>query len=313
MKVLIVCSKNSGKIAPFILDQTDALIEAGQIIDFFTIQGRGVRGYIKNLGLLKKKIREYKPELIHAHYGMSGLLANLQRKVPVVCTYHGSDINLSKVYPISKVAMFLSVHTIFVSQKNSEKSSLKKNFSLIPCGVDMQLFKSIDKTEARLKLELSLDKKIILFSGAFHDQIKNAALAQKAVSFMLDTELIELKGYTREQVVLLMNAADVALMTSFSEGSPQFIKEAMACNIPIVSVPVGDVSEVIQGIDGCYLCSYEVSDVKEKLRLALNFGKQTNGRERILEIGMDSESVTKRIVEVYKNVINERSILNTNH
>jgi glycosyltransferase involved in cell wall biosynthesis len=103
-----------------------------------------------------------------------------------------------------------------------------------------------------------------------------------------------------------MNAADVALMTSFSEGSPQFIKEAMACNLPIVSVPVGDVSEIMNHIDGCYICTYQKEDVAEKLKMALDFGKRTNGRHRILELGLDSETVAKKIIEVYQQ-------LTTNH
>jgi len=105
---------------------------------------------------------------------------------------------------------------------------------------------------------------------------------------------------------LLMNAVDVVLMTSFSEGSPQFIKEAMACNCPIVSVPVGDVPDVINEVEGCYISTYEAADIVAKLKQALKLEKRTEGRNRIIELGLDSETVAKRILEVYNRTINDK-------
>jgi glycosyltransferase involved in cell wall biosynthesis len=305
MKVLIVCSKNSGKIAPFIVEQVDALITEGLVCEYFTIQGKGIGGYLKNRKLLIRKIREFQPDIIHAHYGLSGLLANTQRKVPVVTTYHGSDINMQLVFILSRINMFLSAFNIFVSQKNIDKSNQKRNFALIPCGVDTNLFYPMDKSEVRKHFGFDVNEKIILFAGAFNNKVKNGELAQKAVAVLPDVQLIELKGYTRNEVALLMNAVDACLMTSFTEGSPQFIKEAMACNCPIVSVSVGDVPEVIEGVEGCYLSSYNELELIEKIKTALNFEKQTNGRYRIAELGLDSKLVATKIYEKYKFVQNE--------
>ncbi|NDP22042.1 MAG: glycosyltransferase family 4 protein [Paludibacter sp.] len=315
MRVLIVCSKNSGHIAPFITDQAEALKREEVEIDFYTVEGKGLIGYLKNFRLLKKKVKAFKPDIIHAHYGLSGLLANLQRKIPVVTTYHGSDINDDNVFRLSKIAIKLSAANIFVSEKNLRKAHLtpgpspqgegnrkKSKSSLIPCGVDIDLFKPIDKTEARKELKLEASKKYVLFAGAFHNKVKNPELAIKSVSQLEGVELLELKGYTREQVALLMNAVDVVLMTSFSEGSPQFIKEAMACNCPVVSVPVGDVPEVIQDVDGCYLAGYDINEISEKLQLLLDKTERTNGRDRIVERGLDAETVAKKIVEIYEIV-----------
>ena len=86
MKILILCSKNSGRIAPFITDQVEALQKAGVVCEYFTVEGKGVKGYLRNFIPMMRKIREFQPDIIHAHYGLSGLLANLQRKVPVVTT-----------------------------------------------------------------------------------------------------------------------------------------------------------------------------------------------------------------------------------
>ena len=167
---------------------------------------------------------------------------------------------------------------------------------------DIELFKPIEKNEARKKLNLDEKKKIILFAGAFDNTVKNPLLAKAAVELLQDITLLELKGYHREQVALLFNAVDVALMTSFTEGSPQFVKEAMASNCPIVSVQVGDVAEVVGNVVGCYLSSYDPTDVAGKLKLALGHEKRTEGRKRLLELGLDSATVAARIKELYEKV-----------
>jgi len=303
MKVLIVCSRNSGRIAPFITEQGDALATAGVDVEYFPIEGKGFRGYLKNRKSLLNTIRKFKPDLIHAHYGLSGLLVNTQRRIPVVTTYHGSDINNKKIYPFSRLNMMLSAHNIFVSYKNLSKSGLKRKYSLIPCGVTTKLFIPGDKQQARKALNLQAVKKYVLFAGAFNITVKNAALARSAISVLPDVEIIELNGYSRELVVQLLNAVDAVLMTSFSEGSPQIIKEALACNCPVVSVPVGDVQEMIENIPGCFITSYEPEDIADKLQQALNFGRLTEGRKKIEALGLDAESVAGRILEVYKNVL----------
>ena len=96
MKILIVCSATNQQIAPFIKEQVENLQSYGEMVDFYFINKKGIDGYIRALPGLKSKIRKFKPDIIHAHYGLSGLFANLQRKVPVITTFHGSDINESK-------------------------------------------------------------------------------------------------------------------------------------------------------------------------------------------------------------------------
>jgi len=302
MKILIVCSEHSGKISPFITEQVNSLKMLDVEVDYFLVDQKGVFGYLRKRRDLLKKIKGFCPDIIHAHYGLSGLLANLQQKVPVVTTYHGSDINNAKVFPFSRLCMFLSVHNIFVSEKIRIKSGIKSNYSVIPCGVDIQLFQPLDKVLARRKFKFDIAGKYILFAGAFQNTVKNAKLAIDAVAILKNVELLELKGYSREQVVTLMNAVDGVLMTSFTEGSPQFIKEAIACNCPVVSVPVGDVPEMVKYIEGCYISTYEPTDVAEKLCMLLKSGKRTEGRNRVIELELDNVNVAKRIVEVYKKV-----------
>ena len=303
MKILIICSKNSGRIAPFITDQVEALQKAGVVCEYYTVEGKGVKGYLWNYSPMMHKIREFQPDIIHAHYGLSGLLANLQRKVPVVTTYHGSDINNPKVLRYSKVSIILSAWNIFVSNKNIQLAGVKRKFSLIPCGVDTDIFRPMDRKPEREKPGFRERDKIVLFAGAFDNPVKNPELALEAVGKVPDARLMELKGYSRTQVAGLMNAADVCLMTSHTEGSPQFIKEAMACNCPIVSVDVGDVKEVINGVEGCYIAERNAEDIAEKLKLVFEKNKRTNGREKLMKMGLDSESVAKKIKTIYNEVL----------
>jgi teichuronic acid biosynthesis glycosyltransferase TuaC len=300
MKVLVVCSSNSNRIAPFIAEQIDALRQLDVDIQIFGIKGKGIRGYLKNRKLLLQRIHTFQPDIIHAHYGLSGLLANLQRKVPVLTTYHGSDINDKSIFRISKLSIWLSNHNIFVSQKNINKAKVKKNFSLIPCGVDTSVFYPQDKEPCRQQMQLSKTKRYVLFAGAFDNPVKNASLALHAVAKLKNTELIELNGYTREEVACLMNAVDACLLTSHSEGSPQFIKEAMACNCPIVSVDVGDVKELLEGVKHCYIAEYDAQDIANKLNLVLANDMRTDGENKITKMNLDNESIAKRILEVYR-------------
>lgn len=309
MKVIVVCRYKENfedHIAPFVGEQVNVLWGMGVEYRLFLINGKGVSGYLKQLKPLKDRIRQYKPDLVHAHFGLCGLLANLQRKVPVVTTYHGSDINDSKVLPFSKMAMRLSSWNVFVSQKILEIAQPKRKYTLLPCGIDISDLQRTSKDEARQRMHLNDAKKYILFSGAFDDAVKNAPLAHEAVALLQnsDMELLELKGFTREEVTLLMCAADALLMTSFTEGSPQVIKEAMACGCPIVSVDVGDVRERIKGVEGCYIAKTRApKELSELLSKVLAFEGKTNGLEKLIADGLDNRQVAEKLMEIYKTCL----------
>lgn len=299
MRVLFVASYNKGYFAPFIIEQAEALRRSDVVVDFFGVTGKGLRGYIKALPQLNRKIAEFGPDIVHAHYGLSGLLANMQRRVPVVTTYHGSDINEKSVLPFSKVAMIFSKHNIFVSQKNVDIAKVRKKYSLLPCGINIP--ETYDKDEARSAMNMLSEKNYVLFAGAFDNHVKNYPLAKAAMTLVPYAELIELKGYTRHEVNMLMCASDAILMTSFTEGSPQVIKEAMACGMPVVSVDVGDVAELTAGVNGCYLCDREPSDIAKSLKKAISFGR-TKGLNRIVERGLTNDLVAQKILGIYKSV-----------
>lgn len=308
---MIVCSSNMPEFSfernqSFIFDQVKEVKALNRDVTFcfFFIEGKGVFGYLKNLKNLKNQIEVEKPELIHAHYAFSGLLSNLQRKVKVITTFHGTDINVTKYRIISKINHSLGSYSIIVSNNLHKRLNPSQKFIIIPCGVDSDLFQPLGMHFSRQTLGLSMNKIYILFSSFFNNAVKNYTLAQKAKDLLNDKniEIIEFKGYSRQESSLLFNAVDAALMTSFSEGSPQFIKEAMACNCPIVTTNVGDVKWVLGNTEGCFITSYEPEDVAEKIKKALEFGQKTNGRGRIVELGLDTRNVANKILEVYLKV-----------
>ena len=387
---------------PFIREQVDALRSQGCECAYYYIKGKGIVGYLREVSGLRRKIREWKPEVVHAHYGLSCLVANLAtRRLPVVSTYHGSDINNPKVRRFSKIAIRLSAWNVFVSKRNMALAGAVegKKVSLVPCGVNLPL--AWDELKKQKVEQLTLNqwvegvlepnKRHVLFAGAFDNAVKDPELAKAAVAYLnekinidkhscadinigdiskpkmnhpqsldndspsidpksaheqapgqpsaqscanalpddsekngflaqghdyfceslqknqknshAEVQLIELKGYTRNQVNALMYNCDALLMTSKTEGSPQVIKEAMACGCPIVSVDVGDVAERTDGVEGCFVVkSREPREIAEAIEKAISFEGKTNGQEHILAAGLMNELVAKRIIEIYKQI-----------
>jgi glycosyltransferase involved in cell wall biosynthesis len=122
---------------------------------------------------------------------------------------------------------------------------------------------------------------------------------------MPESELVLVSGKPLSVVPKYMNACDVLLLVSDAEGSPMVIKEAMACNLPIVSVAVSDVPQVIGDTEGCYLCSQDSEDAAEKLELALHWGRRTDGRKSVTH--MEAGQISRRIVSVYEELLRDKT------
>lgn len=304
MKVLIVARCKNGRYAPFITEQVEALQKESVLCRFFGIDKKGIIGYLSSYGRFRKAIREYQPDVIHAHYGLSGLFANCQRKIPVVTTYHGSDINDKHLLWISRKSIHLSAFNVFVSQSNVELAHpCNGRFALLPCGINLDDYPIIDKAKTREELGWEERCHYVLFSGAFDNKVKNAPLAKEAVKQLNNASLIELKGYSRTEVAQMMNAADALVMTSYTEGSPQVIKEAMACGCPIVSVDVGDVKDFVAGVEGCYIAERSAESIASNLKKAISIGKRTEGRQVIVNRGLTNDVIARKLVLIYQSLI----------
>lgn len=318
MKILVVCRWHGDHAAAFIMEQVDALRSLGHDVQYVTAKKGGIGGYVELYRNLKKAIREIQPDIVHAHYGICGLIANLQRQAPVVVTYPGSDINNSKIRPISVLSMRLSKYNLFMSKRQIEKvqrHAKPDKTEILRYGILSDLFVEQDKKEARKVMGLEQDKKYVLFSSKFTRADKDPELAKTVVAIvnkrrreagLSGVELLPLTGgYTKEEMVSLINAVDAAIVTSKSEGSPQFTKEVMACGTPIVSVDVGDVAEQVEGLKGCYISkTREAEELSWLLEQAIDFGK-TKGHQHIKDMCLDNVQVAGRLVYLYKSVMTE--------
>lgn len=318
MKILIVASDKQGRFAPFIEEQISALQACNAEIIRYAVTGKGISGYLHELPQLKRMIRLEKPDVVHAHFGLCGLLATLASiglHTHVVVTYHGCDINAKKNRPFSKIAMHLSAWNIFVSHSQmlnalgSEKQANKyTNWSILPCGIDIHLFDSENCCEQWFENRFT-SKNYVLFAGSFTEPVKCAALAKQTIEVYNQNhpdypiEMIELRGYTRDEVVTLMHKCKTLLLTSIREGSPQVVKEAMACGCPIVSVDVGDVAERLDQMEGGYVIpTRDPHEIAKALEDSIDFGR-TKGREKLLADGLDNFQIAKKIIEIYKKII----------
>lgn len=311
MKVLIVCRAKGSTISPFVYEQVRATESMGVTMEVLALtRQRGL--FVSDAYAIRKQVQKSKPDIVHAHYGLLGLSALLAfTGLPLVTTFHGSDVNAINSSDISRpslnrflsrIAHRLSSFSIFVNATFIQNLGASNHYEVIPCHVDSEIFKPL---ECAHKQCVNTPYNV-LFSSRFGSVVKNDALAKKAIVDIANCQLIELTGYTRYQVCELLNTSHLALLTSLNEGSPQFIKEAMACNCPIVSTDVGDVRWVMDDTEGCYICSFDPSDVATKIQLALEFAKtkgRTNGRQRIMALGLDSDSIARRVVEVYEKVM----------
>ena len=317
MKLLVVASNKGEHFAPFIEEQIAALQACGIEVLRYGITGKGVVGYLRELPSLRRMIRLQHPDIIHAHFGLSGLLANMQRMVPVVVTYHGCDINAKKTRPFSKVAMYLSAWNIFVSHRqmlnafgSDELASRNHKWSIIPCGIDIHLFDDNHICTEWYDCRFPSNN-YVLFAGSFDNFVKGPELAKQAVQIYnaLHSEspikLLELRGYTREQVVTLMYKCRALLLTSIREGSPQVVKAAMACACHIVSVDVGDVAERLSRVEGCYVVpNRDAKSLAAALEQAVAYGR-TNGRKKLLDDKLDNAQVADTLISTYTKITNK--------
>ena len=178
----------------------------------------------------------------------------------------------------------------------------------------------MDKAEARRQLGWSDNKKYIMFGGAFINLRKNYPLLKQAVSIIDNQiskiEVIEMRGLSRYDCVLRMNACDVFALPTKNEGSPQALKEAMACNCPIVATDVADIKHLLGDLPGHYVLpnkkgnaawwvgdEHSAEELAELLKQAFAFEGRTEGRKRIVELGYTNELVAKSIVKIYEDFL----------
>lgn len=290
----------------FVKEQGDALVAEGLEVYYYAVVGKGFVGYLRNVAKLRKKIKEVSPDIIHAHYGLCGIVSVLATNKPIVTTFHNGETLHKFINFICSLFSKWAAHVVYVAQHIYDKCIFKsKKYTILPCGVEMPDMNITPYNEAREKLGWEADKKYILFGGNFKNLRKNYPLLKEALELLgrKGIEVVEMKGFSREECVLRMSACDLFALPTKSEGSPQALKEAMACNCPIIATDVADIKHLLGDLEGHYICSFDPKDVAEKVEEALAFNGRTKGRERIIELGLTNDLVAKKLLEIYNIII----------
>jgi len=303
-------------VKPFITSQIDSLRNAGVLVDVMNLHATGnTFNYLLGIFRIINKVRREHYDLIHAHYSYCGWSAIFQKKLPVVVSLMGSDLygisngrggqTPAGLFNICSTKQLVRlVNAVIVKSARMRKLVSSERVFVIPNGVDFSRFKPVPNKKGDRCARLT--EKTILFLGNPNLRRKNLSLAQNAMDVVRKrypaARLISAFGVSQDKVVELMNSASLLLLTSSQEGSPNVIKEAMACNLPIVSTDVGDVKEVIGCTEGCYLASFAPEDVAEKIGKVLDFGGRTNGRNKIKYLEINT--IAKRIILAYQDVLN---------
>ncbi|WP_332897111.1 MULTISPECIES: glycosyltransferase [unclassified Haladaptatus] len=260
---------------------------------------RPVTDYIRFFGTAtKESFGEY--DLIHANSGLIAPAAVFQPNLPVVLSLWGSDL-MGKFGPVSKFCARHADEVIVMSAEMAEL--LGQDCHIIPHGVDTERFKPMDKAAARAELGWEQDETYVLFPYAASKSVKNYPRAARVVDAVREQydgtlNLQTVFRVPHEQMPLYMNAADVLLLTSHREGSPNATKEALACNTPVVSAAVGDVRDQLRGISPSAVGETD-EELIDGLLSVLESTKEPNAREKVLK-EMSAERMGERIHEVYE-------------
>jgi glycosyltransferase involved in cell wall biosynthesis len=271
---------------------------------------------VKEWRRLRRAIRVFRPHVLHAHYGtVTALVSGLSTCVPVVVTYRGNDLNpdpssswmVNSIRTlISEIASLLATRIICVSEELRQQLWWRKQIAtVIPTGVDTDSFYPRGRSEARAQLGWPNHERVVLFNGAGPPLIKRPDLAQAAVdaarAICGDIRLVVLNGNVApDSVPVMMSAADCLLLTSACEGSPTVVQEAMACDLPVVTVDVGDVQFCLGGVSPTRIVGRDPTEIGNAIAEVLTQGRRSNGRSRIENFS--NAAIAEQVASIYRAI-----------
>jgi glycosyltransferase involved in cell wall biosynthesis len=323
MKVLIMTAMyptpENPAFGSFVRTQAESLRRAGVTVEVLVLQGRFRKLiYPKGMLQLRQRLKSDGFNLIHAHYSYVGMVARTQRQVPVVVTYHGDDLlgtidergqtkATSRLIAAAGRKLAQYVDACIVQTQQMFDTIPKGNVFIIPHEVDFEIFKPCDLQYARAMLGLAGHKKYLLFAANPKIPVKHFPLAHAVAQELArrdpTVELLVVYKEPQERLALYMSACDVLVFPSYQEGSPNIVKQAMACNLPIVATDVGDVCQVIGNCRGCYICAPSIDQFAARISQILLTGNRTGGREDVRHF--DASAVSRKVIAVYEKVIKE--------
>lgn len=306
---------------PFARAQAQATAGSGIEVQIFYLESRtSVASLAKERSRFRRSIKLFAPDIVHAHFGtMTGFFCAVGCTVPLIITYRGSDLNPAPSmnflrwalgHLLSQLAATRAALIICVSASLKERLWWRRQRAeVLPSGPNMELFRPRPKGEARAALGLDPLSPIILFNSR-DPAVKRLDLAQdvarKVRRRLPDLQLAILDGKVPQRdVATHMNAADCLLLTSDWEGSPDIVKEALACGLPVVSVDVGDVGDLLTGVSPSRIAERDAVRLAQAVLEVLQDGRRSNGRERVK--GISDGAIASRLASLYQRVLAERS------
>lgn len=311
LRVLVVTAMYPKPSAPtlgiFVHEQVETLRRLGAQVDVLYVDGRrGKHQYVLGCARVLTQSIRHRYDVVHGHYGYAGLMARCQWGARTVVTLHGSDVNLPAQRPFARLASRLADETIVVSPALARIGCLPAAH-VIPCGVDLSLFQPIPQAAARRALGLDAECHVVLFGGDPARSVKRYDRFQAALAHVQrPVHVLTLSNTPRDRVPLLLNAADCLVLTSDTEGSPTVIREALACNTPVVSVDVGDVRQQIEHATPGEIVASDPAAIAVAIERVLDSGQRSNGRT-LLE-GLDLETTSRRVHAVYEGTLRRRVV-----
>ena len=308
----------------FIEQQIKGLRQAGLEVDIQLVDRdhKGMQAYFYMGGQIQEQLARSRPDVVHIMYGgvMADIVTCLIRDTPTVVTFHGSDLlgdhssgvlkRIAASYGVRashRAARRASGIVVVSKQLQNQLSNdiAQDKIRVIPCGIDTERFKPLDRDACRQQIGWAKDRFHVLFPANSGSPVKRPELARAVIAAAtqlgLPAELHYLAGVPNDDVPVWLNASDTLLLTSLHEGSPTVVKEALACNIPIVSVDVGDVRERIEGVAGCHMASADPSDLADKLRSVAANSDPIMGQVRAQELSL--RSIAQRLQDFYSETV----------